>query len=283
RLEQADSDPPSQQVVRAGVQGLLDRAVGRLPVSAGEVQLGRPGSDVGILGLPAGKRFQNLDRLGILSLASLAFGLSQRQGNLELRRQAGLLFFRFALGRQISFLSLGIATVLQEPPRRVRALGVLRAFLRLARQLSDQHQRRQHDPLRHSEFLLALVSSDYQRPRGMASPHLLVARFDSRHKQGFWPSTTRTPSLVQSSRAGWPTGSRVIIRLFGLPSAFKEHVLWKLCDQNASGFGCRRTFRGLIGDDGRRNRVGAEIKTTEGGDTILVVSRRRIVSVPAAN
>ena len=171
RLEQADSDPPSQQVVRTGVQGLLDRGVGGLPVSAGEVQLGQPGSDVGILGLPAGKRFQNFDRLAILSLASLAFGRSHRQGSLELRRQAALLFFRFALGRLIGFLSLGIAAVLQEPPRRVRALGVHRCLLGRPRRLGQECQHRHRDRVCHLGFLRGLFFHVTKARRRMAPLH----------------------------------------------------------------------------------------------------------------
>ncbi len=100
-------------------------------------------------------------------MAGLAVGSAHVQCRLELRCQAVLLFLRLAFRCQKGLFSLGVAAVLQEPDRRIRAFRV-RGLLGGPRRLGQNCQRRQRNRVCHVGFLRSLFSHVTKRRRGMA-------------------------------------------------------------------------------------------------------------------
>ena len=161
RLEQPGRDPPAEQMIGAGFERLLHPAVGRFPVAPVELELGQPGRDVGILGLLAPPASSS----PLIALAYSPWLAWQSAIPSAIERSSSGLTPPGSLaaappGPRKGLLRLGIAAVLEQPPRLVKLFESRPCrLIDLARRLGSQRTHQDRDPVSHSHawFLLGLL------------------------------------------------------------------------------------------------------------------------------
>ena len=171
RLEQTGLDPARQQVVGVDLLRASHRGLGGFPVAAGQVQIGQPRREVGVLGRLGLGGLESLDRLVIIPLTGLAIGQAKYYRDFQGGREFCRLLLRVGQESRKGFLGLGISAVLQQPLRLLeflfrrhgRGRRLLLGLRRGGRPLGDDHRRDHHDTVCHAWNLLGLVLPRYQR------------------------------------------------------------------------------------------------------------------------